>query len=1290
TESFVIEVADLNEAASDITLELAPLAENDAGALIGRLTVFDGDAADQGPGAHSFTLSDDRFVVVDTAEGPALALRPGVALDHEDAATVPLTITATDAGGAARTESFVIEVADLNEAASDILFDGGSVTESIAGDVVAQLTAIDEDINDTHSFSVNDGRFEVVGTELRLRSGVSLEHEDGASVSLDVTVTDAAGNEFTKELVVDVLDDGNEAASLDLNVVALDAPGTNGIAVMQFGNVTVENVGQVLSVDGVGETALWTDVGSFQGIEFDLRATVVSSDTSGFRGTFFDVSRGNAAFWTNSGETTVHYEFLIAGTEDRLIVNGSFLVDDLDGNAANEGIAINIDEIDAYGIEQNADLTLSTPTASDLQFNGIGSTRGGDSTNAVAFNMNGTEGFTLTYSADTSGRAFYLDGDWNDRYFDNVVVTDTNLNHADVFTEGGAGTSIASSQVAISDVDGSTLQGATVVLTNAQIGDVLTIGALPNGIAATLDTTTEGVVTITLVGEGSHEDYETALKEIRFHNPLDNLATVPRIVEIRVDDGDQLSASAEMTVHVNEIGGDGLFMDTGTDLLNDLLTGDSSANRLSGKGGNDTLSGEQGDDTLLGGAGDDLLSGGSGDDILVGGAGSDTATFSGTLTDYIVEIDANGVIAIFDSAGGRDGADKLVDVEALTFSDGTYVLSTDENTGAVSLIGPDGAPDVAMILGDFVDPNAPDLSLGGGFAARFIDFDQSVSSLDEIDFTAPPTHTDNISEINFANGAGSFWEGGSNDTFAAQITGQVSVDEGGLFTFHLGADDGAVLYIDGAPVVDHDSLHAFSTKSETIELAPGTHSVEVRYFENTGSAGLKLEWEGPGLDGREVMQVDNAAGLATFDGVAVGTPVSLSVDPDTSGAAITTVIDFLPAGALISAGDQSAVADGINELNISNWDLSTLTITPPVGFSGPLLAEVRTTVETHEGYGPVGVLPIIIDVTDAATLPGPDITLATGFTVDHFALGASEVSLDQIDWSVGPDHEDVIGEISRGQSANPLNTGSGGAFASRVMGEIDVEEGGLYQMRIDADEGAALYINGALALTVEGGSGAQDTSLTLTPGAHEIELRYFDSTGEAGVGLEWSGPDTNGFELLTAASDLEIPAGESLAVGVGIDNNGVAPDAVTLSGLPPQTILISGDDVAISNGEPIDVTDWNIDHIELTPPLGFSGSIDVTVDVTSTQINGQPRTTTSSFELEAPEILASLPTDVTTELLVAANSEAATSESWVTLAPLAAESAEAGGGDVLSEEVTIAPPAEMNAAGFETYERADW
>lgn len=114
----------------------------------------------------------------------------------------------------------------------------------------------------------------------------------------------------------------------------------------------------------------------------------------------------------------------------------------------------------------------------------------------------------------------------------------------------------------------------------------------------------------------------------------------------------------------------------------DTLIGDDQANRLRGLGGDDIIfggggkdriDGGAGNDSLYGGAGNDRITGGGGRDFIDGGAGYDTAIFSGARDDYAI-LRQGGTITVQHRNGGADATDLLIGIEALSFSDGDYIL----------------------------------------------------------------------------------------------------------------------------------------------------------------------------------------------------------------------------------------------------------------------------------------------------------------------------------------------------------------------------------------------------------------------------------------------------------------------------------------------------------------------------------------------------------------------------------------------------------------------------------------
>ena len=105
-----------------------------------------------------------------------------------------------------------------------------------------------------------------------------------------------------------------------------------------------------------------------------------------------------------------------------------------------------------------------------------------------------------------------------------------------------------------------------------------------------------------------------------------------------------------------------------------------------------------------------------------------------------------------------------------------------------------------------------------------------------------------------------FWDGGPTDNFAARYTGALQVETAGTYTFYLTSDDGSALSLDGAQVIDHDGLHATTTREVTLDLAAGAHALEVLYFERGGVQTLELDWQGP----------DTGGARQTIEGAALG------------------------------------------------------------------------------------------------------------------------------------------------------------------------------------------------------------------------------------------------------------------------------------------------------------------------------------------------------------------------------------------------------------------------------------
>jgi hypothetical protein len=89
-------------------------------------------------------------------------------------------------------------------------------------------------------------------------------------------------------------------------------------------------------------------------------------------------------------------------------------------------------------------------------------------------------------------------------------------------------------------------------------------------------------------------------------------------------------------------------------------------------------------------------------------------------------------------------------------------------------------------------------------------------------------------------------------SFGYQLAGYLKVPETGVYTFSLEANDGAILYLNGKLIIDNDGGHRAQVLDSKIGLKRGWHPIKVDYFQQGLAKSLKVKWEGPGVENREV------------------------------------------------------------------------------------------------------------------------------------------------------------------------------------------------------------------------------------------------------------------------------------------------------------------------------------------------------------------------------------------------------------------------------------------------------
>jgi hypothetical protein len=91
-----------------------------------------------------------------------------------------------------------------------------------------------------------------------------------------------------------------------------------------------------------------------------------------------------------------------------------------------------------------------------------------------------------------------------------------------------------------------------------------------------------------------------------------------------------------------------------------------------------------------------------------------------------------------------------------------------------------------------------------------------------------------------------------DEFIGVEFSGCVIAPKDGVYTFSLASDDGSVLFIDDALVVDNDGLHSVVAKEGAIALAKGAHAIRLGYFNRSGGKHLSLKWA---LEGKEMQPV---------------------------------------------------------------------------------------------------------------------------------------------------------------------------------------------------------------------------------------------------------------------------------------------------------------------------------------------------------------------------------------------------------------------------------------------------
>lgn len=77
--------------------------------------------------------------------------------------------------------------------------------------------------------------------------------------------------------------------------------------------------------------------------------------------------------------------------------------------------------------------------------------------------------------------------------------------------------------------------------------------------------------------------------------------------------------------------------------------------------------------------------------------------------------------------------------------------------------------------------------------------------------------------------------------YVVRCTGKLVVTDSGYESFKLTSDDGSMLYLDGALLINNDGLHGTATVSAAKSMLRGVHDIRVDYLQANGDESLILE-----------------------------------------------------------------------------------------------------------------------------------------------------------------------------------------------------------------------------------------------------------------------------------------------------------------------------------------------------------------------------------------------------------------------------------------------------------------
>lgn len=223
-KAFTINVQDVNDAPTDISIDNISIPENTAlNAIVGNFSSSDIDLM------QTFTYqlasgtgdSDNANFIISSNQ-----LRSNILFDFNVQKLHSVRIRTTDQGGLSMEKAFTIQITNSNDAPTDIALTPNNFKENLPqSSLIGEFSTVDKDSTDAFSYSfVNQGTndnsaFIIAGKELR--TGSNFDFETKNLYVIEVQTRDNSGVTFSRQLTLTVTDSNDAPTALTISADSL-------------------------------------------------------------------------------------------------------------------------------------------------------------------------------------------------------------------------------------------------------------------------------------------------------------------------------------------------------------------------------------------------------------------------------------------------------------------------------------------------------------------------------------------------------------------------------------------------------------------------------------------------------------------------------------------------------------------------------------------------------------------------------------------------------------------------------------------------------------------------------------------------------------------------------------------------------------------------------------------------------------------------------------------------------------------------------------------------------------